>query len=262
MNSRMKEKSLVKILLNILFIVSSAQLFAASVDEVQKQVRDATQNSAKTQLKINEIDAANKVQDRQYLALLSDLDTVTKSNQHLEKKISLQNQELDSLNRQLLSVAQVDREIEPLMLKMLDSLRAFVAADLPFLLDVRETALAELNKDLSSARLTLSEKYQRLMQAYVAESEYSTAIHSYQGELVVGGIEKQVVYYRLGRVAYYYQSLDEKEGARWSEPLKKWVLLLKDDNEALSKAIKVAKELKIPQLIALPFASVSLGGLL
>jgi hypothetical protein len=255
----MKEKTLVKILLPVLLCISSAQLFSASVDEVQNKVREATQNSATTQQRINDIDALNKAQDRQYLALLSDLDTVKKSNQHLEKQISLQNQELASLNKQLLSVVQVDREIEPLMLKMVDSLQAFVAADLPFLLNVREAALAELKKDLSSARLTLSEKYQRLMQAYVAESEYSVAIHSYQGELLVDKIEKQVVYYRLGRVAYYYQGLDKKEGARWSALLKEWVLLFEDENEALSKAIEVANELKIPQLIALPFAQVSLG---
>jgi DNA repair exonuclease SbcCD ATPase subunit len=255
----MKEKRLVKILLNVLFCISSTQLFAASVDEVQEQVRKATQSSAKTQQEINHIDALNKEQDRQYLAILSNLDQLKKNNQHLEKQLEIQNQDLASLHKQLTSVAQIDREIEPLMLEMQHALQSFVAADLPFLEDSRKQALANLKENLLSVNLSLSEKYQQLMQAYVTEIEYSKAIHSYQGELVIGETEKQVIYYRLGRVAFYYQSLDKQQGSQWSSSLKKWNLLSEGDNAALAKAIDVANELKIPQLIELPFVEVAWG---
>jgi Protein of unknown function (DUF3450) len=158
---------------------------------------------------------------------------------------------MQSIERQLVEIETTNREVQPLMQKMVDTLQRFVALDIPFLLEERTHRVQSLQELMPRADVAISEKYRRIIEAYQIELEYGRTLEAYEGRIVDGSGERTVDFVRLGRVSLMYQTLDGAETGYWNAQEKKWVV---DNNyaEAVAEARRVARKDGAPDLLKVP----------
>jgi hypothetical protein len=206
---------------------------AASQDRVN-QLRDKT------------LDAASS-----YARAVGEAESMEKYNSQLGEQVKEQEKEMASIERQLLEIETTNREVMPLMQKMVDTLEKFVAADVPFLLDERTSRVKGLQALMTRSDVAISEKYRRIIEAYQIELEYGRTLDTYEGPIDDGGAVRTVGFVRLGRVALMYQTLDGAETGYWDVQQHKWVV----DNsyaEAVAEARRVARKSGAPDLLRIP----------
>ncbi|MCJ8499783.1 DUF3450 domain-containing protein [Desulfatitalea alkaliphila] len=177
---------------------------------------------------------------------------VTIYNDHLSQMIASQVSELASLERQIGRIEVTQREIVPLMLRMLAALEGFVAADIPFLVEERSARLAGLRALMHRADVDLPEKFRQLMLAYQTEADYGRSIEAYQGELLLDGHSRSVEFLRLGRLVLAYQTLDRRESGFWDAHRRQWTALAADYNLSVRQGIRMAQRQAAPDLIQVP----------
>jgi hypothetical protein len=177
-------------------------------------------------------------------------------NDQLENLVGSQKTELESIGRQLRNIETTQRDIVPLMLKMIEVLEQFVALDIPFLQEERGNRIVALKTMMGRADVSLAEKYRRIMEAYQVETEYGRTIEAYQADL---GDEQQgrtVDFLRIGRVSLYYLTLDGKEAGVWDSEMHQWQVLSDDYLQAIADGLKVARKQLPPDLLVLPVKTV------
>jgi hypothetical protein len=224
---------------------------AQSVDTVLAQQTGADQAASAAQREVERLsDEAQDMADR-YRQALTDAEALTKYNEHLAVQVKSQSDEVASLRRQLTEVETTDREIQPLMQRMVETLDQFVSLDVPFLLDERTARVETLKQMMTRADITISEKYRRILEAYQIEMEYGRTLEAWEGQLGEGDAAKTVEFVRLGRVSLMYQTLDGDETGYWDAEQKQWV---EDDDyrQAVKEALRVARKKGAPDLLRVP----------
>lgn len=224
---------------------------AQTLDSAVAAQGEADKAAATSQKRINEI--RDRLQDAssRYAAAQADADSLEKYNAQLEKQVTAQRDEMASIEKQLLDIETTNREVQPLMQRMVDALERFIALDVPFLLEERTQRVKSLQEMMTRADVTISEKYRRIMEAYQIELENGRTLDSYDGVLTKDGVERTVSFVRLGRISLMYQSLDGAETGYWDAASKQWVV----DNsyaDAVAEARRVAKKDGAPDLLTIP----------
>lgn len=189
---------------------------------------------------------------KEYRQIIAELDRRRAENDQLERLLQHQKNEVASLNRQSAHLAEVHREILPLMLRMLKVLEDFIALDTPFLLDERKTRLQHLKAMMDSPEVSFAEKYRRLLEAYQIETDYGRTIESYSGTLQNNGRNRTVDFLRAGRIALIYASLDGAETGYWDLSARAWRVLPGEYNESILQAMRIARKQAPPDMIKLP----------
>jgi hypothetical protein len=192
----------------------------------------------------------------EYREILRQTDSLRAYNDQLDTLVSSQQQELDSINVQLRNIESTQRDIVPLMLKMIASMEQFVALDLPFLPKEREARVIQLQTLMERADVTIAEKYRRILEAYQVETEYGRTIEAYRDELTVDDMTRTVDFLRIGRVSLYYLTLDGLEAGIWNDG---WHVLPNEHRQPISQALKVAKKQLPPDLLVLPVKTVEMA---
>jgi hypothetical protein len=211
----------------------------------------ANKDAAASQARIDQL--ADQTQDMvsKYRQALSDADSLKKYNEQLAIQVKSQTERLASMKRQLADIEHTQRDVLPLMQKMIDTLEQFVALDVPFLKEERTKRVATLKQMMARADVSTSEKYRRILEAYQIEMEYGRTLEAYEAKLGEGDAAKTVQFVRMGRVALLYQTPDGKETGYWDAAAKKWVV---DGSYAQDarEAIRVAKKQGAPDLLWIP----------
>lgn len=195
----------------------------------------------------------------EYRDILRQTQSLRAYNDQLEQLVSSQRSELDSIDRQLNNIETTQRDIVPLMTKMIDVLEQFVALDLPFLQQERNSRIVALKTMMGRADVTLSEKYRRIMEAYQVETEYGRTIEAYQADLNQGDDNRTVDFLRIGRVSLYYLTLDGMEAGIWDADTETWQQLPDDYLQPVADGLKVARKQLPPDLLTLPVKKTSGG---
>lgn len=224
---------------------------AQTLDSAINAQSEADNAAAASQKRINEI--RDRLQDAasRYASAKADAESLEKYNTQLEKQVTAQREEMASIERQLVDIETTNREVQPLMQRMVDALERFVALDVPFLLKERTARVKSLQEMMTRADVTISEKYRRIMEAYQIELENGRTLDAYDGVLEKDGVERTVSFVRLGRVSLMYQSLDGAETGYWDAGSKQWVV----DNsyaDAVVEARRVARKDGAPDLLTVP----------
>lgn len=210
--------------------------------------QSATENSSRAaQQKINELDDKTRDAVSEYRSALQEIDSLKRYNEQLDLQVQSQQEEMVSIQQQIVQIERTSREITPLLVKMVETLANFVTLDVPFLPDERKTRVAQLKEMLTRADVTLSEKYRRTMEAWQVEVEYGRTIEAYQGKIG----EKTVDFLRLGRIALLYQGLDGDETGYWDATKKDWVED-SDYRHYVKDGLKVARKQGAPDLLIGP----------
>lgn len=187
----------------------------------------------------------------EYRNLLRQAESLRIYNNQLDKLVLSQQGEIDSIAEQLINMETTQREIVPLMLKMVEVISQFVALDIPFLPEERQFRVAELQAIMERADVSLAEKYRRVLEAYQVETEYGRTIEAYQDELELDEKIRTVNFLRIGRVGLYYLTLDGQQAGVWDGD-ERWRPLDSEYLQAIDKGLKVAKKQLPPDLLVLP----------
>lgn len=224
---------------------------AQTLDSAIKAQGEADRAAATSQKNINQL--RDRLQDAasRYATAKADAESLEKYNSQLEKQVVAQRDEMASIEKQLLDIEVTNREVQPLMQRMVDALERFVQLDVPFLLDERTERVKSLQEMMLRADVTISEKYRRIMEAYQIELENGRTLDTYDGVMEKDGTKRTVSFVRLGRVSLMYQTLDGAETGYWDAGAKQWVV----DNSyagAVSEARRIAKKDGSPDLLTVP----------
>ncbi len=214
------------------------------------------QQGLASQNRINDLDEATTKLLHEYRNLLRQQENLAIYNDNLEQMIRSQQAEMVALDQQIKDIEVSQREILPMVLRMVDTLADFVSADIPFLAEERKARVEGLRALMVRADVSIPEKFRRVMLAYQAEVDFGRTIEVYQGKLVLAGRDEDsarvVEFLRVGRLALIYQTLDRRESGFWDPHRQTWIPLARRHNRAIHQSLRVAARQAAPKLIRVP----------
>jgi uncharacterized protein DUF3450 len=223
----------------------------AQLNEALQAQAQTDKESAAAQKEVSALREKTQDAGARYAQAIADAESLERYNNQLNSQVKSQETEMASIERQLLEIETTNREVQPLMQQMVDTLDQFVQLDVPFLLDERSARIQSLKEMMARADVTISEKYRRILEAYQIELEYGRTLDAYQGRLGTGAEARTVEFVRLGRVSLMYRTLDGSETGYWDATQKKWIpdASYKDD---IQQALKVARGQGAKELLIVP----------
>jgi len=227
-------------------------LAATAQNDKINQAIDATVQSNRaavaSQNRINGVDDSTRSMLERYRAATWQAQQLTVYAKQLEQLLGAQETEKVSLAQQLVEIDRTERELTPLMLRMLDSLDRFVSLDLPFLKQERRERIDNLKRLMADPEAPVAERYRRLLEAYQIEIDYGRSL-GVERALVE---DREVDVLRVGRIGLFYLSLDGENAGRWDAAGKKWESLDDDYRASLKKGLRIAREISAPDTLVLP----------
>jgi hypothetical protein len=246
---------------NALIALVSAGALAGTVAAVQASTLDSildvgeakTVAAKKSQVKIDKL--ADQTRD-----LLGDYKTVNKQidglkvyNTRLQRQIDNQLTRLDEIGESIDQVTIVQRQMMPLVIRMIDGLEKFVELDMPFHMKERNQRIAFLRANLDRSDVTVAEKFRQVLEAYKIENEYGRKIDAYKDSVEIDGVERDVNIFRVGRVSLVYQTTDTEVAGAWDQSSRSWVPLARGEyRDAIMKGLRIARKEATIDLLSMP----------
>ncbi len=238
---------------------SGSAAWAAEVDNVISASQEKTRLSQASQNRIDQIN--NEIQKRlaDYRGVIKEIDGLKVYNQQMEKQISNQGLEMQDLSESIDNVTVIERQITPLMLRMIDALKQFVELDVPFLLEERQDRVTNLEELMDVSDVAVSEKFRSVIEAYQTENEYGRTIETYKGELTIEGEVREVEFLKIGRVGLYYQTMDGEHSGIYEQASGDFVALSDKYRSQILQGLRIAKKQAAPDLLRLPVPAAEAG---
>ena len=248
--------------MNIFFVLVLSILvisFAAGQEKTQQLVHDGLTRLDENQRSQAQIDqTADKTAKlvKEYLDEIKLVESLDMYNAMLRRQLDGQESEIEKLNTSINNATLIERQIMPLLERMVDALETYVQIDMPFLMDERMARVADLRELLQKPEYTTSEKCRRVFEAYQIENEFGYTIESYKGNVEVEGNKFAVDFLRVGRVALMYRDLGGQRVGFWDKAENRWRPLTdRQYKRHIAKGLRVAREEISPELIAIPLVA-------
>ncbi len=229
---------------------------AASIDQILDVGKQRTAEAKSSQAKIDRL--ADETRD-----LLSDYKTVMKQvdglrvyNARLERQIANQNRRIADIDGSISEAAVIQRQIPPLVGRMLDGLEQFINLDMPFDLDTRLGNIEAVRNNLDRSDVTAAEAFRQVLELYSIELQYGRGIESYSDTIEINGTPREVDILRIGRISLVYQTTDGAETGAWDTGSGTWEALPAGDYAAaVRKGVRIAKKQATIELLNMPVAA-------
>lgn len=229
--------------------------FQVSAQDPVGRALDATERATgaarASQERIDKLDDRTRALLERYRSASWQAQQLTVYADQLEELVRAQAAEKASLERQIGEMERTERELLPLMLRMVEGLEKFIALDLPFLATERGERLASLRKLMSDPEASNAEKFRRILEAWQIEAEYGRSLSAERGE--VDGRSVEIL--RLGRTALYSLSMDGRQAGIWNARDRRWEPLSSAHVSAVRRGLRMARDTIAPDLLRLPVAT-------
>ena len=225
---------------------------AATLEDNVKAMQATNAEAGAAQKNIVNLQAETQAMVEEYKRLTQTVDYQDQYTQEITERLAVQEKDLASLREQLASRQITQQRIVPLMRSMGDALEQFVALDLPFHQEERLARVIKVKQQIASSSVPLQDKYRALLEAFQQELEFGRGIEAWRGELKLGEENLTVEYLRLGRTAFYFQSMDGARSGYWDRAYKQWVEVPREYSEDIKHGLRIARNQQAPQLLALP----------
>lgn len=244
-------------------LAAAAALLGAAVAVQADTLDDILEVSA------SKTDAARRSQARvdrladETRNLLDDYKTVTKQidglrvyNARLQRQIDNQLRRIAEIDSSIDQVTVIQRQMTPLVIRMIDGLEQFVAMDVPFNLDERRARIEFLRTNVNRSDLTVAEKFRQVLEAYNIELQYGRGFETYHDTIDTGTGPRDVDFLRIGRLALVYQTTDGGEAGVWNNQSRSWQPLPTGDYAAaIRQGVRIAKKQATIELLNMPIAA-------
>ena len=196
-------------------------------------------------------------EERQRLAeeydhLEQEMKQLDEQKRHLEETTSAAKLRIAEKEKQLADIEQISARIEPFLEELMERLHDEIKDDLPFLPEERTKRLTAVGHMMTEPDVTISEKFRKIMEALMVEAEYGKTIEVYQETITVEGRDILVNIFRLGRLALFYQSLNQKDCGFYNVAKGAWHPLPDSYNYAIQIAMDIGAKRRPVELLSLP----------
>jgi len=234
----------------------STQAFAVSINEVMQEGESRADAGANDQTKVDSVADQTEKIVTDYRAETKVVDGLRVYNALLQTQLNNQQAEMAALSESIGNIALIERQIVPLMLRMLDALEEFIALDIPFLMKERTGRIVRLREMMERSDVTAAEKLRRVIEGYQIENDYGRTIEAYKGSTDVNGIELEVDFLRIGRVALMYQTVGGATSGSWDNSTHSFIELPPATYQAqVAQGLKIARKQIAPDLLIVPVAA-------
>jgi len=232
-------------------IVVSGSVFAQTVDQVLQADQRRLNLAQQSQERINNIVEGTRSLEDQYRAINKEIDGLKVYNRLMTAQVEGQAATLEDIALSMDQVDVINRQIFPLMERMIDGLAQSIQLDLPFLMEERTKRIDDLKSIMERSDVSVAEKFRKVMEAYQIENDYGASSEFYTESLTLDGATRSFNILRIGRIGLYFQSDDTKITGRWDNAAREWVIDDSARNE-VRKGLRMARQLIAPELINIP----------
>jgi hypothetical protein len=167
------------------FLAVSGSVFAQSVDDVL-QAEDRRLNLAQqSQERINAVVEGTRSLEDQYRAINKEIDGLKVYNRLMTAQVNGQVAVLEDIALSMDQVDVINRQIFPMMERMIDGLDQSVKLDVPFLMEERTDRVENLRTIMERSDVSVAEKFRKVMEAYQIENDYGTSSEWYTQSLTL-----------------------------------------------------------------------------
>ena len=188
----------------------------------------------------------------QYKQGMTVVDGLRVYNEQQRRLISNQEKELAELEESIDNVTVIERQIGPLIERMIENLEKFVDLDIPFLINERRERIDFLKDTLDRADVSVAEKFSQVLQAYQVENTYGTTIEAYTDTIELDGKSRQVDMLKWGRVALVFQTPDAETTGVWDNNARNWVIVGDEFRTGVRDGLRIARKTQTADLVRLP----------
>ena len=235
-------------------ILLSGSVFAQSVNQVLQADQRRLNLAQQSQERINKIVEGTRSLEDQYRAINKEIDGLKVYNRLMRAQVEGQAAVLEDISLSMDQVDVINRQIFPLMERMIDGLEQSISLDVPFLMEERTSRIDDLKSIMERSDVTVAEKFRKVMEAYQIENDYGTSSEYYTESLTIDGATRSFNMLRIGRIGLYFQLDDTKITGRWNNDSRSWEIDNSARNE-VRKGLRMARQLIAPELIIIPVPS-------
>lgn len=234
----------------------STQAFAVSINEVMQEGESRADAGATAQQQIDSVADQTEKIINDYRTVTKVVDGLRVYNALLQTQLDNQEAEMQALNDSIANVALIERQIIPLMIRMVDALDEFVKLDTPFLQKERADRIARLREVMERSDVSAAEKFRVVIEAYQIENDYGRTIEAYKGSTLINGTELEVDFLRIGRVALLYQTVGGAHTGVWDATQREFIELPPAPyQKQVLDGLKIARKQVAPDLLVVPVSA-------
>lgn len=235
-------------------VIAAPLAFGQRVQDVITAEQRRIQQAQEAQERIDAIVETTRSRFDEYQALLKEIDGLQVYNNLVQRQIDDQNRQLSELRASIDNVTVVERQILPLMTRMITGLEQFIDLDVPFLLTQRRARVERLKVLIGRSDVSTAEQFRNVIEAWQIENDYGSTIEAYTGELQIDGTNREVDFLKIGRVAFLYLTPDGRLAGSWDQGTRQWQALGSADAESIRQGLRVARGQTTPELFLIPVA--------
>ena len=234
----------------------STQAFAVSINEVMQEGEARADAGETAQQQINSVADQTEKIINDYRTVTKVVDGLRVYNALLQTQLDNQEAEMQALNDSIANVALIERQIVPLMIRMVDALDEFVQLDTPFLEKERAERIERLREVMERSDVSAAEKFRIVIEGYQIENDYGRTIEAYKGSTEINGNQLEVDFLRIGRVALLYQTVGGEHTGAWDATQGKFIELPPATyQKQVLDGLKIARKQVAPDLLVVPVAA-------
>jgi hypothetical protein len=229
---------------------------ASTLDDILEVSAQKTDAARQSQAKVDRLadETRNLLDD--YKTVMKQVDGLRVYNARLQRQIDNQLAKIADIEASIDQVTVIQRQMTPLVIRMIDGLEQFVEMDVPFNLEERRQRVEFLKTNVDRSDLTVAEKFRQVLEAYNIELQYGRGFETYSDTIDLGTGPRDVDFLRVGRIALVYQTSDGAEAGVWNNETRAWDPLPAGDYaNAIRKGVRIAKKTATIELLNMPIAA-------
>jgi methylphosphotriester-DNA--protein-cysteine methyltransferase len=234
----------------------AAEVDTSIIDQALNLIEQQNEAAVASQENVTRLSNSASTLFEEFKLENDNLEAMLVLNAGLRKQISVQEENIATLQQSITDVAVVTQEMPLLMTKMLASIEQFVELDLPFQQEERRARLQFARDAIDSPDVSVAEKFRQILVLYQTENNYGRTHETYATTLNLEGVDRDVDILRVGRIALLYQTKDRTMTGAWDKAAGAWVTL--DPVEyrtAVQRAISVSSGLVSPSILEIPIVA-------
>ena len=210
---------------------------------------------AQNQKELDQLSEETRLIEFDYKDTFKEYENLKLYNDQLERIIASQEEEIASIINQIDELDNININMIPLMLKMVDALEKFILLDVPFLKDERTSRVQNLKDILDRGDVSTSEKFRKITEAYQIETDYGRTIEAYRSSIDFDGENFNADFLRIGRVALMFVTTNGDKAGYWNKTTNTWEPSSGTIKRATVDGLKIALKQAPPTLITIPLTS-------
>ncbi len=221
-----------------------ADIYAAA-DRINQQARES-------QAKVDALNDEARDIYGDYKIVLQEIEGLRIFNRQLERQVATQEAQIAEITENMGEVANIQRQVVPLMDRMVIGLEQLIDNDMPFFMSERRDRLENLRDILDNPDVAVSEQFAAVLNAYQIENDFGRSMSAYTDEIDVGGTQRVVEILQVGRVALLYQTTDGEETGFYNKQERLWEELDDSFQSSVRTGLRMAKKQAGQNLLPVP----------